>query len=210
MIIEKISKKKSWFDSVPNLLCLCVWILDLQRSKFRKPVKVNLVFFWCFLLLFGALLQFCWFVGLFGPFIISELFCDRAQCSGSPTNNLVEEDINSVRVRARLLKSQKYNFSSKRFLWKRYRPTSPSWRAASLRTNLNVSLILFNKNYVSDQKLLSMHCNGLYACCFVCVSLFFCVFFIISTKRWITQATPNSFNFKCKQLNSPPNGGSRP
>ena len=38
-----------------------------------------------------------------------------------------------------------FPLSSKRFLWKRYRPTSPSWRAASLRTNLNVSLILFIK-----------------------------------------------------------------
>ena len=51
-------------------------------------------------------------MGLFGPFIISELFCDRAQCSGSPTNNLVEEDINSVRVRARLLKKSQNMISS--------------------------------------------------------------------------------------------------
>ena len=201
-MIEKISKKKSWFDSVPNLLCLCVWILDLQRSKFRKPVKVNLVFF---LVLFASVWRFVTILLICGTFWTfyhfwtilwqGPVFGVAHKQPGGGGHQQRQGESKAVK------KIPKYDFlspqkgSSERDIGLPHPPGGRQawgqtwmWVWFFLLKNLNVSLILFNKNYVCEkgaQKLLSMHCNGLNAymhafvflCCFVCVFLFFCVFF---------------------------------
>ena len=106
----KQKEKTSWFDFVSfNLLCFCVWILNPLTQESNLRLKMILVLFSVFLFLFGrflssfAILLRCVTFWTF-LLILWTILWHRAQCSGSPTNHLVEEDINSVRVRPMALK----------------------------------------------------------------------------------------------------------